>query len=73
MLTVAEVAKRLNVSQALVYGWVESGMLGHFRLGCRGKRGAIRVDEADLQTFLANQKREDKILGQPMPEVLELT
>jgi len=70
MLTVNEIAKRLNVCPSLVYGWVESGMLSHFRLGCRGKRGAIRVDEADLQAFLAMQKREgrqDHLPSHPKP------
>ena len=58
MLTVKEVADRLRVSTALVYEWVESGELPHYRMGASGKRGAIRVDEADLGAFKAGKKKE---------------
>ncbi len=58
MLDVKEVAERLNVSESLVYGWIADGRLAHVRLGGRGRRGTIRVSEADLDAFLAGHKRE---------------
>ncbi len=57
MLTVKQIAEQLKVSSAVVYGWVSSGMLACYRLGAKGCRGAIRVAEADLEAFLAGQKR----------------
>ncbi|HEV3445238.1 MAG TPA: helix-turn-helix domain-containing protein, partial [Gemmataceae bacterium] len=53
-----EVADRLRVSPGLVYEWVEGGELPHYRMGAGGKRGAIRVDEADLDSFVAGMKKE---------------
>jgi excisionase family DNA binding protein len=65
-LSVKEVAARLSISEALVYTWVESGQLAHFRLGGQGKRGAIRVDETDLERFLATRKKNGR-QGCPPP------
>jgi excisionase family DNA binding protein len=58
MLTVRQVAERLNVADSLVYGWCHSGQLAHLRLGSKGKRGCIRILEADLEAFLAGVRRE---------------
>jgi excisionase family DNA binding protein len=52
MLTIKQVAKQLNVSAATVYGWVGTGCLTCYRLGARGRRGAIRVAESDLAALL---------------------
>jgi excisionase family DNA binding protein len=52
MLTVKQVADRASVSSALVYNWIASGRLAHFRFGKQGSRGSIRVDESDLSEFL---------------------
>lgn len=51
-MTVLEVAERVGVCPSLVYGWVEYRALAHYRLGGKGKRGRILVDEADLEAFL---------------------
>jgi excisionase family DNA binding protein len=56
VLTVKQIAKQLNVSGATVYGWVMSGALACYRLGAKGRRGAIRVAEADLVAFLESLK-----------------
>lgn len=48
VLTVKQVAARLQVSTAVVYRQVETGALGHVRIG-----NVIRVTEADLAAFLA--------------------
>jgi len=50
MLTVAEVAKRLTVSTALVYQLVAQGRLACYRIGLG--RGAIRFAEADVSAYL---------------------
>ena len=52
MFTVKEVAERAGVSAGLVYDWIASGMLSHYRMGRSGRRGGIRVNEADLDAFL---------------------
>ena len=57
-LSVKEVAARLSISEALVYAWVESGKLPCYRLGGPGKRGAIRISEADLNAFLVSCRKE---------------
>jgi excisionase family DNA binding protein len=49
LLTVRQVAARLHLSTARVYGLVESGDLGHVRLGSN----TIRVSEADLAGYIA--------------------
>ena len=50
MLSVKQVAQRLNVSLGTVYGLVNSGRLRAFRIGVG--RGTLRVPEESLQAFL---------------------
>jgi excisionase family DNA binding protein len=52
MLTTKQAAERAGVSPALVYAWCREGRLPHMRLGRTGKRGAIRIAEADLDALL---------------------
>jgi len=68
LLTVKEAAQRADVCVALVYGWCQSGVLAHLRLGGQGRRGCIRIEEADLQAFLAGQKREGRQDELPPPK-----
>ena len=43
----------------MIYQWTTvEKRLPHFRLGGRGKRGAIRIDLADLDAFILAQKVE---------------
>ena len=58
MLSVKQVAEKAGVSLALVYGWISSGLLTHYRLGAKGRRGAIRIAESDLESFLRSFKQE---------------
>ncbi|MCI0458329.1 MAG: helix-turn-helix domain-containing protein [Gemmataceae bacterium] len=67
MLSVKEAAKRWGVSAALIYGWVESGELPHYRLGASGRRGTIRIAEADMEAFLAARKRGGSLPSPPAP------
>jgi excisionase family DNA binding protein len=56
MLTVKQAATRIGVSVSLVYLWVESRQLAHYRISATGKRGHIRIAETDLDAFLASMK-----------------
>ena len=58
MLMVKEAAKKLGLSEALLYGWCACGELTHLRLGGKGRRGSIRIEEADLEAFLQSHKRQ---------------
>lgn len=55
MLTVHDVAQRLNVSVACVYALVASNELPHVRIGTR--RGTIRISEDDLEVFINARRR----------------
>jgi excisionase family DNA binding protein len=56
MLTVKQVAAQLGISAGLVYAWVETGMLACCRFGRKGRRGAIRITEADLAAWIESLK-----------------
>ena len=56
MLTVKQVAERLNVSIQLVYQEIADGVLGHHRFGKR----AIRVSEEQLAAYAAQTKQESE-------------
>jgi excisionase family DNA binding protein len=58
VLTVKETAVVARVSEALVYAWIAAGVLAHHRMGRPGRRGTIRIAEADLEAFLAAQRRQ---------------
>lgn len=48
MLSVAEVAERLNVAQATIYRMLQSGKLPGYKVG-----SIYRVDAAELEEFIA--------------------
>jgi excisionase family DNA binding protein len=54
MLTVKQAAQRKCLSPQLIYLWCHEGRLAHYRLGGRGRRGRILIDEADLDAFLTS-------------------
>jgi excisionase family DNA binding protein len=56
MLTVAEAAVHARVSEAMIRQWVAEGTLPHYRLGAKGKRGKIMIEESDLDGVLASFK-----------------
>jgi excisionase family DNA binding protein len=60
MLTVKQVAARLRISPSLVYSWCEDQLLPHYRMGGKGKRGKILVEEAALDAFLQSRKVESR-------------
>jgi excisionase family DNA binding protein len=59
-MTVKEAAERTGMSESLIYQLCNERRLTHYRLGGKGKRGAIRIDEADLSAFLASCRQEAK-------------
>jgi excisionase family DNA binding protein len=63
-LTPKQAAERARVSTSLVYQWCQDRVLVHYRLGRPGKRGRIRIEEADLEAFLGSCKREGET---PLP------
>jgi excisionase family DNA binding protein len=57
VLTVKLAAARIGVSPGLIYDWVGSGVLPHFRVGRVGRRGGIRLAAADPDAFLLTLKQ----------------
>lgn len=60
MLTVKQVSERLRVSPSLVYSWCEDRILPHYRMGGKGKRGKILIEEAALDAFLQSHRVEER-------------
>ena len=60
MLTVKQVAANLRISASLVYGWCDDHLLPHYRMGGKGKRGKILIEETALTAFLQSRKVEGK-------------
>jgi excisionase family DNA binding protein len=58
LLTVKDVAQKLNVSQSCIYQLVESGRIPHHRIGLG--RGAIRFTDEDITNFLAGSREETR-------------
>jgi len=53
VLTVKQVAERLNVKASTIYEAVEQGLLQCFRIRSRpGTRGTIRISEEHLRQYL---------------------
>jgi hypothetical protein len=67
VLTVKMAAERIGVSAALVYGWCNAMVITHHRLGLPGRRGCIRIAEADLDAFIAGRKLEGRQEAPPPP------
>jgi excisionase family DNA binding protein len=54
MMTIKEVAERLNVHPNTIRRLIKSGELASMRVGSRG----IRVDERDLEAYINRRKSE---------------
>lgn len=65
LLTVQEVADRLQLSSSAVYRLVESGRLACHRLG--SGRGVIRVSEEDLRRYLDGCRHGARPAERPAP------
>ena len=56
-MTPKQAAAKAGVSLSLVYAWINSGRLPHYRFGRDGsKRGTIRIEEEDFANFLQTMK-----------------
>ena len=64
LLTVKAAAARLGCSPALVYLLCSERKLAHFRLG-----GTIRLEESDLDAFLAECKVEANSLHEDLKHI----
>lgn len=53
MLTTAQIAERLQVTQKTVVGWIQAGKLPAYKLS-----RLWRVKESDLQAFLEARREE---------------
>jgi excisionase family DNA binding protein len=51
-LTASQAAKLAGVSRSLIYQLCEERRIPHLRLGTKGRRGRILIEEADLIEFL---------------------
>jgi excisionase family DNA binding protein len=56
LLTVKEAARTAGVSAALIYQLCDERRLPHYRLGGRGRRGKILIDQDELDKFVASCK-----------------
>ncbi|OWK41962.1 hypothetical protein FRUB_04040 [Fimbriiglobus ruber] len=57
---------------SLIYQWCEDRVLPHMRVGGKGRRGKILIEEADLDGVLASfkvGKKEPEPLPAPAPPV----
>ena len=53
-MTVAEVAKKMEVSPSLVYCLCAKGELAYWRIG--SDRGTIRIEPSEVDAYLARKK-----------------
>ena len=51
-MDVREFARRAEISLSLAYQVIAEGRVKHRRVGQRGRRGVIRIDEEALREFL---------------------
>ena len=56
LLTVQQVAERLQVTEWTVREWLKAGRLRGFRLG--GRKSGWRIGASDLQRFIAEARGE---------------
>jgi len=73
MLTVKQAAARLRISPSLVYSWCEDHLLPHYRMGGKGKRGKILIEEAVLEAFLQSRKVESGDGDSPALDLKHIT
>ena len=67
MLTPKQAADKAGVSTSLVYEWCAQGLLPHYRFGRQGRRGTIRIDEIELEAFLARCRQAAHPQEEPRP------
>ena len=63
MLTIADVARRLNVSESTVYNLAEAGKLAGYRVGMG--RGTWRFTEDDVSAYLESCRHQRRDAPRP--------
>jgi excisionase family DNA binding protein len=58
LISVKAAAKKIGVSQALVYQLCAEGTLPHYRVGGKGKRGKIVIDPNELESYFQARRIE---------------
>ena len=56
MLTVEQVAERLQVHRDTVYAWIRSGQLPGYRIG--GRKAGFRIKQSDLERFVEARREQ---------------
>ena len=51
MLTIKEVASKLQVSEKTVRNWIDEGLINAYKVG-----SVYRIDKADFESFLNKSK-----------------
>jgi excisionase family DNA binding protein len=70
LLNVHEAAKQSGVSKSLIYELCRSGLLIHYRVGGKGKRGRVLIDTDDLSEYLGSCKvEEERIAEEPLRHI----
>ena len=64
-LTPKQAAERAVVSLSMVYQWCQDGVLVHYRFGRPGKRGRIRIEDADLMSSSRRARKKGERLAAP--------
>ncbi len=63
-LTTKQAATRTGLSQSLLYQLCKERRLPHFRIGGRGRRGRLLIDEADLLAFMNAHRIDSSVVRQ---------
>lgn len=61
MLTPKEAAERCGISVSLVYQWCREGLFEYLRLGGKGKRGKVLIDQESFERFLESCKHQQAV------------
>ena len=56
MLTVEQVAERLQVHRDTVYAWIRSDQLPGYRIG--GRKAGFRIKQSDLERFVEARREQ---------------
>jgi excisionase family DNA binding protein len=65
LISVKAAAKKIGVSQALVYQLCAEGTLPHYRVGGKGKRGKIVIDPNELEAYFQARRVEQTVSSHP--------
>jgi hypothetical protein len=67
-LTVSQAAERAGVCATIIYGWCAARLFPFYRIGSKGTRGKIFIDESDLASYLESCRIEPASV--PVPKAV---